>query len=472
VILIETVVDFPLKDFVFNRFRFKKYLGNYLVIGNDGGSIFLTENEFKDMLEKRIIHGSELYNKLINSRIIIDGSNLGQLEKGIINRYHFIKGYPTLNIVVISNRCTHKCVYCHAASAQAAKEEFDLSLENAKKTCDTILSNPSKNILIEFQGGEPLINFEAIQFIVEYARKNANGKKINFALVTNLELMDDLKFEYLIKNNISICTSLDGNEEVHNFNRKSENKEFNSFLNIVKWIEKIKKVQKPAALVTVTKKGIENYKEIIDTYIKLGFESIFLRPLHFLGTAKSTISSIGYTGSEFIEFYKKSLNYIIEKNKQGIKLVEMNALYKMHKITDRPDPCLSELMSPSGSCIGQIAYNHDGRVFSCDDGRNESSSDGFFQIGVAGEDINTILSRDKVKLIVESSINDKYDCDLCVYKPFCGFSTPQNYGKLNTIVPINIEDSRCKIAMGEFDFLFEKMKNNKEDWNVLYSWIN
>jgi len=53
--------------------------------------------------------------------------------------------------------------------------------------------------------------------------------------------MDDVKADYLIKNNISICTSFDGPEFIHNSQRIPLDKNFNSHANAVSWILRLKK---------------------------------------------------------------------------------------------------------------------------------------------------------------------------------------------------------------------------------------
>ena len=66
-----------------------------------------------------------------------------------------------------------------------------------------------------------MVNWDIVKYITEYAEIKAIHlkKKVIFALVSNLSLMDDEKMEYIMAHNIQISTSLDGDEETHNFNR-------------------------------------------------------------------------------------------------------------------------------------------------------------------------------------------------------------------------------------------------------------
>ena len=45
---------------------------------------------------------------------------------------------------------------------------FDMDKETAKKVVEFIFQSPSKQITIEFQGGEPLLNFEIVKFVVDF----------------------------------------------------------------------------------------------------------------------------------------------------------------------------------------------------------------------------------------------------------------------------------------------------------------
>lgn len=65
------------------------------------------------------------------------------------------------------------------------------------------------------------MNWSIIKYVIEYAQEKSKllKKKVNFCVVTNLSLMTEEKLEYLLDNNVSISTSLDGDEETHNYNR-------------------------------------------------------------------------------------------------------------------------------------------------------------------------------------------------------------------------------------------------------------
>ena len=81
----------------------------------------------------------------------------------------------------------------HASRADMTATQTDMSKETAEKAVDLILQTPSQYVTIEFQGGEPLVNFAGGEAPIEYAKeKNREvGKYLEFTMVSNLALMDE-----------------------------------------------------------------------------------------------------------------------------------------------------------------------------------------------------------------------------------------------------------------------------------------
>jgi sulfatase maturation enzyme AslB (radical SAM superfamily) len=98
---------------------------------------------------------------------------------------------------VVTLRCNQKCSYCHASSVDdVATTLFDMDSATAKRCVECVFMSPAQNIKIEFQGGEPLLNFEVIRTIVEYAEElNADyKKKVEFVICTNLTIINVYRY--------------------------------------------------------------------------------------------------------------------------------------------------------------------------------------------------------------------------------------------------------------------------------------
>ncbi|RKX96853.1 MAG: His-Xaa-Ser system radical SAM maturase HxsB, partial [Spirochaetes bacterium] len=406
----------------------------FLITTFTGSWCYLTPEEFS-MLQRKNIK-ENLYKKLVDSGIVITENNASRIITEYRQMNRFLFQGPSLHIVVPTLRCNHECVYCHAKPPD--ERYSDMDKKTAIKVLDFVFSSESPCIAIEFQGGEPLLNWDTVRFIIEEANRindEYEKRDLELRLVTNLTVMDDEKLEFLLGvKNAYICTSLDGPETVHNKNRKYRGGG-ETYSDVVKWIEKIKERCKNRinAIPTITRHSLPYWKEIIDEYVKHGFYTIHLRFLNKLGAAIGNWNEISYTPEEFLHFWKQSLEYILELNKQGIKLKERTAEIMLTKILERKDPGYTELMSPCGAGRTQLLYNYNGDIYTCDEGRMLGND--LFKLGNVNKNkYRDIVRSDNFIGICHASILDNY-CGDCVFKPYCGTCPVMNYVEQGTLVP-------------------------------------
>jgi His-Xaa-Ser system radical SAM maturase HxsB len=399
------------------------------------------------------------------------------------NPFLFFKG-PSLHIIVLTLRCNHKCVYCQASSVAQDCSDRDLDMENAKKIVDFIFESPNEDIAIEFQGGEPTLNWPVLEFIVKYARELNMGAKrnIEFRLVTNFSAMDEERLKFIFKNLISVSTSLDGPKKLHDSNRVYlKGKIRSSYEVTAKWLEKILREYnleknkasssykwQPGAITTISRRSLGYPYEIVDEYKKWGFENVFLRPINSFGVAKNVWDRIGYSPEEYIEFYKKAVSYIIKLNKKGEFFRELYASNMLVKILTDSDPNYTELRSPCGAGIGQLLYNYDGKIYTCDEGRMIEGDE--FMIGdVRSDSYKKVIESPKIKSVCVASCMENLTCDLCVFKPYCGVCPIHNYVNTGGIFASSANSDRCKINKAILEFLFEELRN-PETKKIFMKW--
>jgi uncharacterized protein len=447
-------------------FRFGKLDDKYLITNEIGRFIFLSENDFKDLINGKIGKKTELYRKLKDRGFLKEGQNTGDFIKKCSARNAFLFQGPSLHIVIPTLRCNHRCLYCQASSRGIKEISCDMTMPIAKKTVDVIFSSPSESITIEFQGGEPLLNWPVVKFIVEYAKKKnkSAGKSLSMALVSNLSLMDEEKYAFLAKMGVNINTSLDGPEKLHNKNRVLLKD--NSYGKTVRWIKKIKGI---GALATISRYSLKYPKKIIDEYIKLDLKEIHLRPLSYLGLSGKLKNTIDYSAEEFLDFWEKAMDYIIKKNLGGKRLIERGSKIILQKMLTDKDPNYLDLRSPCGAGIGQLAYNFNGKVYTCDEGR--MVPDDTFLLGdVKKDDFKKIFFHPTVATLCLASTLENLPCDGCVYKPYCGVCPVQNYVLYHDIFPALSDNKRCKIQKGTFAYLLKKMEDKKIK-KIFQNWI-
>ena len=75
-----------------------------------------------------------------------------------------------------------------------------MTFEVGKRALDFLIeqSGDRKNLEVDFFGGEPLMNFDVVKQLVEYARsiEKEKGKNFRFTLTTNGVLLDDEVMEW------------------------------------------------------------------------------------------------------------------------------------------------------------------------------------------------------------------------------------------------------------------------------------
>lgn len=122
----------------------------------------------------------------------------------------------------ITKNCNLRCKYCFVHH-----EEKSLDIEKGKKIIDfsikTNLLRKEKKIHFTFFGGEPLLCFDKIMILTEYAKENAikNDLDISFDVTSNGTIFNEEIKEFFLKNKFNIKISLDGIKENHDKNRRS-----------------------------------------------------------------------------------------------------------------------------------------------------------------------------------------------------------------------------------------------------------
>ena len=453
-----------------NFFQKKLDEEHMLLTTTHGGWVVLSRREFDLLRFGRLCEDPILFRKLEKEGIIITEDNMESIVNIFKSRNSFLFSSVNLHIISPTLRCNQKCVYCHAKSKKLEEMGFDMDEETAKATVDFIFQTPSKNISIEFQGGEPLVNFPIVEYIIDYSKEmgKKRGKNVNFIMVTNLTLMDRDILKFLMENKVNLCTSLDGPEEVHNKNRRYLGGR-GTYRDVTHWIEVIRKEFKYplSALPTTTRFSLKYPKEIVDEYVKWGFGYIRARELNNAGMAHEIWKKIGYTPEEYIDFWKEMLEYTINLSEKGVKIKENMSVLVTRKFISREYPNYTCWGRPCGAALSQCGYNQDGDIYACDEARSFD----VFKIGNVKENNykEVFLSREVSNLVSVSS-GLLTDCSNCVWSPFCGFCMVCSFGQTGNIIGKMNVDNECKIRRSMLEHILRKIVFSERDRNILFKW--
>ncbi len=452
-------------------------VGEKVLLTNDAGEhLFLSPEDFRRFIAGQIQPEEPLYEQLRRRYFFKHDFDANALADKVRRKKAFLTHGPHLHAIVASLRCNMSCKYCHASRTGLEAVDTDMPLDVARKAVDFAFQVPTPVLGFEFQGGEPTVNWPVIEFVVDYAlEKNRYEKKeLIFSLVTNLTFMTDEKVKFLLDKGVMICTSLDGPQDLHDQNRGMTGKG-SSYAAVDDWMAKINAeyVRRGRdadlfhvdALMTTTRASLSRGKDIVDEYIRRGLRSVHLRPLNPFGFAVNTWKLIGYSMPEFLEFYRRTLDYIIEQNRKGTFIQERMASVFLTKMLTPDEPNYSDCRSPCGSGSAQLAYNFDGNIYTDDEGRMAAHmGNDFFRIGhVDTSSVDEVLRHPTVKALAVASIQDALPaCSTCAFKPSCGIQPLHNYMFDGDIFGQRPLSRKCQEFYGVQQYLYELLSRDTD----------
>lgn len=460
--------------------RFERLSPDRVLVGNMVGDLAeMTEDELNRLCSLDLIPGDGLYERAFEKLFIGSAEQRTQhqlLALRLRSRLSFLRAATPLHLFVVTLRCEHSCPYCQVSRQSQDRQRYDMDRGTASKALDIALSAPAPAIKIEFQGGEPLLNFELIRWIVPEAKKRAaeSGKQLGFVITTNLALLNDEILDFAGEHGVLFSTSLDGPADLHNKNRPRRG--MNSYELAVAGIARIKERLGPdrvAALMTTTEASLDRVEEIVDEYIGQGLDGMFLRPLSPYGFAIKTKQFHKYRAQEWLEFWKRGLAYILQINKSGRHFPEFySTLLVRRMLSDEPIGYV-DLRSPAGIGLGALVYNYDGTVFASDEARMLAEmGDRSFELGNVHDHSyrDLVLSDTLVAAVADSLTQTAPQCSSCAFEPHCGADPVYHHATQQDSVGIKPLSEFCYRQKGMITHLFELLEHSPEDAAILRSW--
>lgn len=466
-------------------FRFERFNDEeYLLTNEVGEYIFLHKDDFNAFIEGKLDVHSDLFYDIVSKQIATTDSVddvVNMLATKFRTKKSILKDFTSLHMVVPTLRCNSSCIYCQVARKNLDDNSANMTKETAKNVVKTIFESPSPFIKIEFQGGDPSTDFEMVKYIIEEAEWQNLFKKrvLDFVICTNLTLLNEDMVKYLKKHKCAISTSLDGPKDLHDTNRPLQDPALDHHAIFEKNLEMIRKIWGDndcvSALMTTSKHSLGRFKEIIDEYVRLGFNNIFLRSLNPYGFAKQYKDKIAYPVEDFIKNYIEGLNYIIELNKKGVFFIEGFAALLLKRMLTPFATGFVDLQSPAGVGIAGAIYDYDGSVYVADEARMMARFKNFyFRLGNVNENTHQeMFNGELLHSIIASSCTECLPgCADCVYQPYCGADPVRNMSEQGDMMGYRPTNEMCKKTKAIIRYLFELLKKNDPEINrILWSWI-
>lgn len=440
--------------------------GGRFLVTNDTGAWALLEPEEMDLLRTRRVESDpDLFSKLRSAGIIITKEDMPEVRGRMNNKFWFLGNGASLHVVAVTDRCNLKCQYCYAK-----KDEGEvMTTETAEQVADFITRSPSEMLIVEFSGGEPTTNFDAIKATVLKVKGLAKerGKQYGFAIVNNGTNLDKEKAKFIVDNNIGMCFSLDGPEDLHNLHRPYRHGG-GSYEDVVKSIRRFKKMGTIGvrAIPVITRHSLQRGRDIVDEYLSHGIRIVRFKYLSYFGRAAEHWDELGYEPGEYLEAWKDVIDYMYELNMKGIEVRENMTQVIARKLFNRVDPGFCELQMPCGAGISQVAYAPDGSVHTCDEGRMFEE----FKMGHVTQDYWEVMDSDVLKSMILESSGFTDICSECELKPFCGVCPLESYNLKGSMDSRVVFDRRHKVHEGMLRHIIQRCSDDPKFYQMLKRW--
>lgn len=250
----------------------------------------------------------------------------------------------------VSHDCNLRCKYCFADEGKYHTEKRELmTAETGKRAMDYLVehSGHRRNLEVDFFGGEPLMNFEVVKEVVEYAREleKKHNKVFRFTVTTNGILLDEKKLEYINENMSNIVLSIDGRKEVNDRMRYRADGS-GSYDKIVPIFQKVAESRNQDNYYvrgTFTRENLDFSKDVLHL-ADLGFKQISIEPVV---CGEETIILLDEEGlPKIFNEYESLVKRIVKRIKEG------NGFNFFHFMIDLEEgPCIIKRLSGCGAAV-------------------------------------------------------------------------------------------------------------------------
>lgn len=326
----------------------------------------------------------------------------------------------------VTRDCNLSCQYCY----EKEKKNKYMHMKEWKQVVEFILIHQSYKVnQVNFHGGEPLLNWIAIENIINQINSSEKRKgRFRYSLTTNGLLMNEEIMEFIKEKEIIVSVSVDGDENTHDCNRmdRAQKGTFQRVRGVLKNLEK--KGIKYEIRMTFNSKTVLNLAKNV-RYLLDDFNPVILRWAPDLFHENWDESALHNLEEQYnvLERWIKSLE---KETVEKIAIFSMNNFNKL------------------GQCCGgitEINIDVNGDLFPCTFVCGEKK----FYIGNIRKGIDTECVR-----LIHSSLQKCFDkCLECDVREFCMGNRCKliNYleNMRNSAYMMNV----CKISKFEINML-------------------
>ena len=395
--------------------------GDWLLVDPDGKDLFLEAAAGKSQQELSRQFPSVSPKDIVNLLHALKGMDFRSVKDS--GPAHFCNDchqgqFPVLAVLNLTEDCNLKCTYCYVGAGEGQK--IKMKPETAFRIVDEYLAmneNTGREVNIVMHGGEPLLNYDLVQKLTEYAKPYRD--RVRLTIQTNASLLTEERVSFLLENNVSIGVSLDGPPEIHNPTRPLQSGK-GSFDQVMRGIRILQSHGVSVGVISVmTRKLAEQIDHVLDFFLENKIYSLSFSP--FLPVGRGMKDDDNFVTPEILfEAYKRLIDRIVQFNSNPDRPFDLheNVLTRMaRKIFSNRNEFMCT-RAPCGSGRDVLGFGVNGDFYACDDFINEPT----FWIGSLdrGSIKDQLLKTDVVRKLCNRSMADLPRCRNCVWRSLCG----------------------------------------------------
>ena len=405
-----------------------KLNGYNIVLDTCSGSVHVVDEAAYDIIQMYPEHTKEEITKTTTAKYNISADevleclediealkNAGKLYSE--DNYEELTPRLNKNSTVIKALCLHvahtcnlNCSYCFASQGKYQGDRALMSFETGKAALDFLIKNSGtrRNLEVDFFGGEPLMNWDVVKKLVEYARsvEKEHNKNFRFTLTTNGVLVDDDVIDFCNKEMSNVVLSLDGRKEVHDRFRVNYDGKGSYETVVPKFQEFVKRRNNKDYYIrgTFTHNNTDFTNDIFHM-ADLGFTELSMEPVVCPPGDAYALTQEDIT--KLFDQYELLATEMIKRKKEG------KGFTFYHYMLDlKNGPCIYKRISGCGSGTEYMAVTPWGDLYPC----HQFVGDEAYKLGSIFDGVTNTQIQDKFR---QCNAYSRPDCKDCWARLYC-----------------------------------------------------